>query len=381
VHPSPSGPLHLPLDPPVDPASGRSSSSSPSHLPPRAPHASAAGSTAKPIRADGGDRLTDAALVLLTLIWGSNFVVVKWALDELSPLAFNALRFPVGCLVLWAVVRWNGAMPRPRPRDIPALVGLAFLGNFVYQLLFIYGLDATRAGNAALLLSTIPVWALLLAALLREGGLHLNVWTGVALTLVGMGVMVGGGTQALGIEGTSLRGDLFMVLAAMSWAGYTVGARPLILRYGTLPVTAWTLWGGSLALVAVGLPDVLSTDLRTVGAGAWAAVLFAGAFALGIAYLIWYRAVRRMGSARTAAFSNLIPVVGLVLAWAVLDEALGWIQLVGAGIILAGIVLVRWGGGWTPGRSREAAPSGPPARAAGPVVPQPPRRPRRSSRP
>lgn len=281
--------------------------------------------------------------MVLTLIWGSNFIVVKWALDEVTPLAFNALRFPVGCLVLWMAARWLGPLPRPRLRDLPALAALALLGNVVYQIFFIYGLDWTRAGNAALLLSTIPVWALLLAALVREGTLHRSVWMGVALTLVGMVVMVGGGTQALGIEGTSLRGDLLMVLAAMSWAGYTVGSRPLVLRYGTVPVTAWTLWGGSVVLVAVGLPDVMATDLRALSLGAWGAVLFAGAFALGVAYLIWYRAVRRMGSARTAAFSNLIPVVALLLAWVVLGEALAWLQLLGAGIILAGIVLVRWG--------------------------------------
>ncbi len=311
--------------------------------------------TSSPEILAGRDRFTDAGLVALTLIWGSNFVVVKGALEVVGPLAFNALRFPLACVVLWVAVRRWGTLPRPRVQDIPALVALALLGNVAYQLLFIYGIDGTRAGNAALLLATVPIWALLLAALSREGTLDRTVWVGVALTFGGVAVMVIGGTKGVGIEGATLRGDLLMLLAALSWAGYTVGARRLILRYGALPVTAWTLWGGSLVLVLLGLPELAATDLGSLPVGAWAAVTFAGVFALGIAYLIWYRAVHRLGSARTAAFSNAIPIVALIVAWLGLGERPTGVQVAGAGIILAGIVLARWGAMWKQGRERRQA--------------------------
>jgi drug/metabolite transporter (DMT)-like permease len=320
------------------------------------------------------DRLTDAGLVLLTLIWGANFVVVKWALDAFSPLAFNALRFPLGCAVLaLAMVTLRGRLPLPRREDLPGLVFLALLGNVAYQLLFIYGLDATRAGNAALLLATTPVWALLLAILTREGPQARSVWLGIGLTLGGMGLVVVGGSQAVGIEGATLRGDILMVLAAMSWAGYTVGCRRMILRYGAIPVTAWTLWGGTVVLVALGLPDLMAADLDEVGLPAWGAVAFAGMFALGVAYLIWYRAVHRLGSARTAAFTNLIPVVALGLAWVALGEVPTVLQLTGAAVILAGIALARWGS-LVRFRGRKHAPPTlpPPPHPGGPALPPEP---------
>ena len=300
--------------------------------------------------APGGDPMTDLGLVALTLIWGSNFAVVKWALDVLSPLALNALRFPLACLVIWLVVRATGPLPRIRKRDLPALLGLGFLGNAAYQVLFIYGLDGTRAGNAALLMATVPVWALLLAAVTREGTLDRTVWVGVLLTVAGVGLMVVGGGGGVGIEGVSLRGDLLMLLAAMSWAAYTVGSRPLSLRYGSLPVIAWTLWSGSAVLVLLGLPSLADARLTALGPGPWVAVVFSGVFSLGVAYLLWYRGVIRLGSARTSAYANLVPVVALVVAWYWLGEIPTAIQLAGAGVILSGILMARWGGRWLSGK-------------------------------
>jgi drug/metabolite transporter (DMT)-like permease len=291
------------------------------------------------------DRLTDGGLILLTLIWGANFSVVKWGLDFLTPLAFNALRFPVGCLVLGAAALSIGPLPRPGRADLPRLILLGLLGNGVYQLLFIYGLDLTRAGNAALLLATIPVWTLLFSALAREGTLDGRVFAGIAATFAGMLLVVAGGAQEVALGTGSLRGDIFMVLAAMSWAGYTVGSRPLIVRYGAIPVTAWTLWIGAAGLVLIGVPDLIATDWAAVPLGAWASVAFAGLLGLGLAYLIWYRAVLQLGSARTAAYSNLIPVVALIIAWILLGEVPTPLQVGGAAIILAGIVLARRGVG------------------------------------
>lgn len=314
-------------------------------------------SRSHPASAPETDLLTDAGLILLTLIWGANFVVVKFGLEAFTPLAFNALRFPLGCAVLWMAVRASGPLPRIHLRDVPALVALGVLGNFVYQLLFIYGLNATRAGNAALLLATVPVWALLFSALAREGTVDRLVVGGILATFVGMALVVAGGQAQLALDRSTLRGDALMLLAAASWAGYTVGARGLIVRYGAVGVTAWTLWIGAVLLVIVGLPDLRATAFRAVSLEAWGTVLFAGVMALGVAYLIWYRAVHRLGSARTAAYSNFIPVVALGLAWVFLDEVLSVVQMAGAAVVLAGIVMARWGA--TPRRRKDGTESAP----------------------
>lgn len=298
---------------------------------------------------------TDAGLLSLALIWGVNFSVIKVALVDFHPLAFNGLRFPLAALVLYGLLRVRrGRRPPIRKEDWPQLFGLGVLGNVGYQLLFIYGLDATLAGNAAILLATTPVWTTLFATVLGHERPPLATWVGMAATVGGIILVVGGGARALELRSDALVGDAMMVGAAVVWSAYTVGGRNLTRRYGALRVTAWTLWVGTVGLVAMGLPHLLRTPFSEISRSAWAGVAYAGVFALGIAYTLWYNGVRRLGSAATAMYSNLVPVVALGVAWIWLGEAPTWIQLLGAGAVIAGITLARTG------RGREPVPAVPP---------------------
>jgi drug/metabolite transporter (DMT)-like permease len=292
----------------------------------------------EPVRSDP---LTDAGLVLLTIIWGVNFSVVKWALDWLDPMAFNALRFPLAALTVYAVLRIRGRIPRPQTEDIGGIVLLGVAGNAIYQLLFIHALDLTRAGNVALFLATTPAWAAILSWMAREGTMDLRAVIGVGFTLAGMILVVLGGDQELAWGARSLLGDLLAAAAAFTWALYTVGSRRYVLRYGSVPVTAWTLWTGSFILVLLGVPALLDAPVRDLPTSVWGAIAFAGILALGVSYLLWYRGVGRLGSARTATYSNLIPIVALITAWITLGESPAVLQGVGAMIILAGVLLAR----------------------------------------
>lgn len=297
-----------------------------------------------PRTTQGPDRATDLGLLFLTLVWGLNFAVVKGALEAIPPMAFNALRFPLASLTVWAILRARGPLRMPERRDVGTLLALGIAGNGAYQLLFIQGLDRTTAGNTALMLATVPVWAALLSALTREGTLDRWILAGIASTLGGMVLVVAGGPSGITLGGATLPGDLLAAGAAMLWATYTVGSRRLILRYGSVPVTAWTLWSGTVVLVLLGIPALGTVAWREVPpVTGWGAVVFAGVLALGLSYLLWYRGVHRLGSARTAAYSNLVPVVALGGAWALLGEVPSGLQWTGAGIIFGGILLTRRG--------------------------------------
>jgi drug/metabolite transporter (DMT)-like permease len=289
------------------------------------------------------DRWTDGGLVFLTIIWGMNFAVVKGAFDTLGPMAFNGLRFPVAAITLYLLLRIQGPITLPERKDILPLMGLGVVGNGIYQVFFIHALGLTRAGNVAVILATTPVWAALFSALFREGTLDRPTVIGGMATLVGMGLVVGGGSTDPSWSPATLWGDLLAVGAALTWSLYTVGSRRLLLRYGSIPVTAWALWSGTVLVVALGLPELRSTAWSEVDAAAWGAVGFAGVLAIGVSYPIWSRAVQRLGSARTATFSNLVPVVALLTAWITLGEAPVLLQWTGAAVILGGVLLARFG--------------------------------------
>ncbi|MBW3535196.1 MAG: DMT family transporter [Gemmatimonadetes bacterium] len=287
-----------------------------------------------------GTRGADLGLLALAVIWGTNFSVIKVALEEIAPLAFNALRFPLASLALLVLLRLRGPLRLPQRRDLPRVVVLGLVGNVLYQVLFIYGVDATTAGNASLLLATTPAWTILLSVGLGHEHPARRVWVGILATLAGMVLVVAGG-EGVRLGGASLVGDVLMAAAAMGWSVYTVGARDLIHRYGALAVTAWTLWVGTVGVVLLGIPSLAELAPGRISAIAWMGVAYSGVLSISLAYLIWYNGVRRLGNARTSVYSNLVPVVALGVAWIWLGEIPTGLQLAGAAVVLGGITLAR----------------------------------------
>ena len=170
----------------------------------------------------------DLAIVLLVLIWGSNFSVVKSALSEFSPLAFNATRFVLASAVLAVFLAISGVRVRFPKQDVMRLVGLGLLGNVLYQGLFIYGIDGTRAGNAALMLSTVPLIVTVLSVALKHETISRAGWAGVVLSISGIVVILWGSSRGLSFGSDTIRGDLIMLGSALAWSVYTVLSSPYV---------------------------------------------------------------------------------------------------------------------------------------------------------
>lgn len=297
----------------------------------------------------------DLAILLLVVIWGVNFSVVKWLLEQFDPLALNGLRFALGALVLVPFVVRGGGLARFERRDWLPLIGLGIVGNLVYQILFIYGIDLTLAGNAALMLAMSPVFITLLSAYMRHERIRPAGWCGVAFSTGGIACVLAG-TSGIQFGAETLVGDLVMLGAAVAWAVYTVGSSPLVRRYGALPVTGVTMWIGAALLFVVSVPSLASQDWSLVAPLAWTGLVLSGVLAVGLSYVIWHHGVEHLGSARTAVFSNTVPIVALVTAWLALGETPGPLQLVGAALIIAGVLLTRLRGTERPVREIELLP-------------------------
>lgn len=259
-------------------------------------------------------------ILVLVLIWGTNFSVVKAALEEFSPLAFNALRFVLASSILFLLLRTNRETFQLESGDLKKFIALGRLGNVVYQMLFISGVYWTLAGNAALLLATVPIFVSLFSTLLGHEKIDITGWLGVALSV------------------------------AVAWSAYTVGAAPLVKHYGPLRATAGTMWIGTLVLVLISTPALIAQNWSGISAGAWGGLLFSGGLSIAFACIIWYYGVRHLGSSRTAVYSNTVPLVALAVAWVSLGETPTWTQLAGAAAIVGGVLLSKLGPSSKPAR-------------------------------
>jgi len=296
------------------------------------------------------DLTVDLGLILTAVIWGMNFPVVKAVLREMEPLAFNALRFPCAALAIWVLLKAQGRRLMPARKDWRTVIALGTVGHIVFQVCFIYGLDLTLTGNAALLLSTVPVWVLLISAAVGWERFNLSILFGTLGTLTGMVILVTGGSHEMG--GARI-GDLLVLGAALSWSVYTVFGRRMTKRRGVLEMTAWTLWAAMPVLVLMGVPELLSMDWAEVSLEAWLGVVYAGIFAIAVGYLLWYRGVRVIGQSRTSVYQNLVPVIALGAAWIWLGETPNPQQLIGAVVILSGVVVARRSGSTAAQRLRK----------------------------
>lgn len=289
-----------------------------------------------------GVTTTDFLLLSMALIWGVNFAVVKFATGAFAPLAFNSLRITLATAVLFGVAL-AGRQALPRGRDRLALLGLGTLGNGLYQIFFIEGIARTRAGDAALLIASAPALMAIMGWLRGTERTGPRGVAGILLSLAGIGLVVFGESGSAAGGASTLLGDALILFGCLCWSTYTVLLQPYTERIDGVALSAVTMAGGAIPLVLVSLPALARTPWSTVSVGAWGAVVYSGLFALALAYLFWYRGVRILGPTRTGMYSNLQPVIALIVAWATLGETPQAAQLAGAACIFAGLVLTRLG--------------------------------------
>src|SRR5882724_1866372 len=278
----------------------------------------------------------------MTLIWGSNFTAIKYSLEDLLPLSFNALRFTLASIVLLIVALLSRDGSKLAPGDGWRLFLLGLLGNTFYQTLFITGMAHTRAGNAALILATTPLFTAMLSRIRKHEYFKASGVAGLLLALAGIVMIVIGGRGEVSIRETVL-GDSLLLATTVCWSLYTVGSKQLVHKYGSMKATSVMITSGTPLLLLVCAPSLLRQDWSRVRPIAWAGVAYSGLFAIALAYLIWSYGVRRIGSTRTAIYSNITPIVALLVAWLALGETPTFGQLAGAVVIFAGIYLVRKG--------------------------------------
>jgi drug/metabolite transporter (DMT)-like permease len=284
---------------------------------------------------------TDALLLLMAVIWGVNFIVVKLGTELLHPLAFNGARVSIAAVALVAVV-FATRLPWPAPRDTLALLALGVLGNGLYQWFFIEGIARTRAGDAALVLAASPAFMAIVGRMLGVESVNARKVAGIAASLFGMALVVFGTAKTdAGATGTTLTGNILVLVSCLCWSTYTVLLKPYTERVPGVTLSAVTMVGGAIPLVAVSMPQIAATSWPALPAAGWGALAYSGLLALFVAYLFWYRGVRVLGPTRSAMYSNLQPVVALVVAWLALGERPTVVQLLGAAAIMIGLVLTR----------------------------------------
>jgi drug/metabolite transporter (DMT)-like permease len=279
-------------------------------------------------------------LILLTIaIWGGTPVAGKLAIREIPPMTVGLLRYGLATLVLVVVFRRQlPAWGTLRRRDLWIIAGLGILGTFLNHVLFFLGLVFAPASHGAILApTTSPIWTMLLAAWLGQERITREQVIGTGLCILGVSLVVRpvGLTEA----GTTrvLLGDLFYVLGGLAWGVYQFLCMVAMRRMSGLASLAYGMAVGCVFLVPLAIIERPWRALAAASASAWGSVLYITLAGTVLAFFWWNVAIQRVGAGRTAVFTNLVPVVGVLLSWRVLGERLAAVQLLGGLLTVGGV--------------------------------------------
>jgi drug/metabolite transporter (DMT)-like permease len=281
----------------------------------------------------------DAALLTMALFWAANMIVLKWLLGALAPPALSSIRFGLVALIGFGVLAVKGGPWKVERRDVPRLLIAAVTGITLYQILFMEGLARTSAFVSNLMQGTEPLFALILLWLTGSTVLR-RQWAGVLVALVGAVLFFlqdASGQLALAFG----RGDSLNITSAISFAVYGLTIGPLFERYPGRTIMALTMGVGTLPLVVWSWPAIGSTDWTALSPGVWGALLFSSLLPVYVGYWIWNWAIAEKGLAHASLYIFVDIVVTGVFAWLFLGERFGFVRLLGAAVILAGVRLAR----------------------------------------
>ncbi|MFP8489523.1 DMT family transporter [Gracilimonas sp. Q87] len=285
--------------------------------------------------------LIDLSLILVAIIWALNFSIVKVSLSEIDPYSFNVLRFIFATSLLSYFARKKGYSLKVKREHFWKLVGIGIIGNLFYQLFFIIGINYTYAANAAVMLGTIPIWVALLSQFFTDEKLTIFKALGVLFAFAGVALIIVGGQDNISFESETFLGNVITLTAAFCWGIYTILSRKYLRVYSALQYSAFMSMIGLISLTVIGLPFLIKLNWSGISLIGFGGILYSGALSIGIAYIIWNNGVKKIGAVRTAAYQNLVPVLGLIFGLVLLGEELTVLQYIGASSVIAGIILAR----------------------------------------
>ena len=302
-----------------------------------------------PMRSQALTRRDLVAAVVVVMLWGVNFVVMKFALRDFTPLQLGAARYVFAVLPLALIVRPPGI-----PWKWVVLYGL-FQGVGQFGFLFLALQIGMTAALASVILQTQVFFTALFGFVLLKERASRPLQAGMLLAGLGLSCfainyLLPGARDATTVAGTTVAGFALTLAAAAMWAASNIVARRVQQGGADYSPTAFVVWSSSVAVLPFVLLSLIfdpeSTRWQWTGARAssWLAVAYLGWVATLVGYSLWTGLLKRHPANRVAPFSLGVPIVGLAAGMLVLGESITPWQWGGIALVVAALVCVTAGG-------------------------------------
>ncbi|MDA3950974.1 MAG: DMT family transporter [Spirochaeta sp.] len=275
------------------------------------------------------------AVNVATLAWATNMTIGRYVRGVIGPLTLTAARYVVAVILFTLLLRHVPPEERRPGRDLLPLLGMAVAGIVFFAPLLYFGLRYTTAVNGTLINGMGPLLTALFAAWLIREPYTGRQLIGAACAVVGVVVLITGGSlETIRTVGVN-PGDLLIVAAATAWGLQSVASRRATRNRSPLSATILSLYMGLPFLIVAAILEqrVLPVTItpRLIGI-----VIYLGVVPAGLGYFLWNTGVKKLGAGGAMVFYNMLPVYGTILGVSLLGEQVGPAHAVGGALIIGG---------------------------------------------
>ena len=279
------------------------------------------------------DSIAYLALLVTATIWGTTAIGIKVALETYPPFILTTGRWLLSLAILLPAMRRLGIRPILDRRT--AILGL--FGILGFNTFFTFGLERTSAANGSLINGALPVVVALISFLILNERLAPIRVVGIVLSLIGVVITVLGATLD-----ASVLGNVLIFGAVLSWAIYTIFNRERLRGENPVGIIAGSALFGMLMMIPFAAVEWLQDTPPGPGLGLAAIIVYLSIGPAMLANYFWVFALDRVPASQAAVFSNLTPIVGIVLAGVLLDEPITRFHVIGALLVICGVLLTTW---------------------------------------
>ncbi len=282
-----------------------------------------------------------AVMVLTPLLFSTNIIFGRVTVHEVAPFTLAFLRWGFCAVILAPFVIGSAGKVRVILRDrLPLIVILGFLGMWMAGAVVYLSLQVTTATNGALIYTTSPLWIILLERIFAGRSIRRREIAGIILAFIGVAaIVIQGRLTTFAINMLNL-GDVGFLLAALSWAGYSILFRdPQITQLPILSLFGLACTAGAVLLFPFAAWEFLSGARMPVTETAWLGIAGIVVFSSLFSFSGFQFGIRRLGPSISGIFIYLVPVYGVVLAVVFLGESFQLHHLIGTLLVLGGVII------------------------------------------
>lgn len=281
------------------------------------------------------------SIILAMVFWSFSFIWTRVAIHSFQPMTLITLRLTIASILLFIVSKSTGKFQKLRRKDFKWFILLAFFEPFLYYVGETYGLTTVKSTLAAVIVSTIPLFAPVLAFFVLRERISLANILGIVVSLVGVFFVI---YEPIGGFNANPAGVALMFLAVFAAICYATVLRKIPSYYSNMNVIFYqSLIGLVFFIPTFFLTDYPAIQLIHVSKESLIALFMLSVFASVIAFVLFAGAVRQVGVTRTNVFVNLIPVFTAILSWFILGEILTFSKWVGIIVVVFGLFVSQVG--------------------------------------